>query len=524
MESCAQSKMKKLAVYCLNLFLPLFIICLIPVNSKANVTFDYQASYQEGVGSSGVLLRDFNGDNIADMAITNNYFHSVSVFPGNGDGSFQAPTDYASGNNPWTIFAEDFNGDDKLDIVTTNGDNTFTLLAGNGDGTFLPGTTGGNTGAGPVSIASADFNGDGKLDIVTANSETYGEPGNPPVSLFLGNGDGTFTTSAFPYFKDMPYSVDAADFNNDGKADLAIIYPYALPAAAEIAVFLGNGDGTFNLAFLHEGGYSLYGDALTVTDIDHDGNEDMVTIPVFGTGTVLFGDGNGNFTPTLWTTDSNKVFNSMVVSDFNCDGKQDMALSGIDYTDNIRRLYIYSGDGYGGFIPESEYITPLNEFFINDHASIDAGDMDGDKINDIAVLNLRGDRVNVYLNTVSPSVGLCSVTPDIKANGSDGPLVINNGEMLNVKISLEPGSKSGYEADWWIYAESTIGTYWYKNGSGWLTSAAPSYQGPLASLSNFNVLNMSTLPAGNYDFYFQVDERNDIKEGARTDAVKVTIQ
>ncbi|MDH3975167.1 MAG: VCBS repeat-containing protein [Deltaproteobacteria bacterium] len=519
MESHYAGKTSRFDLNCFHLIIIFFALCFMPETSRAAMSFDHFTSYEEGSSPAGVLLEDFNKDSIPEMAVTNLFNQSISIRLGSGTGAFQLATHYFSGVYPLMIISEDFNNDDKLDIVTTNDDNTFTLIAGNGDGTFLPGITGGNTGEGPISIATADFNSDEELDIITANKASS----TVPVSLYLGNGDGTFTASSFPYHRDMPTSVDTADFNNDGKADLAITYPYA----GHIAVFLGNGDGTFNLVSTNLGGYSLYGNGLSVEDINFDGVHDIVTVPSFGKGIVLLGNGDGTFLKVNWNARSTEEYTSMVISDFDCDGKHDMALAGFDFNDLIRRLYIYQGNGDGTFQESINYVTPMINIFVLNESSIDAEDLNGDGKNDIAIKNSMGDRVNIYLNRTSPPSGLCSVIPDIKANASDGPLTINQGDLLNVSLSLDPGTAAGFDADWWVYALSpTSGTYWFKLGSSWIASETPilANQGPLSVITDLTVLEMSGLPAGNYEFYFEVDERNGIKEGARTDGVNVTIQ
>jgi len=87
----------------------------------------------------------------------------------------------------------------------------------------------------PISVAVADFNGDGKLDLAVAT-------GTGPLSILLGNGDGTFTAApAVPLAVEEANNVVVADFNGDGKPDIAI----SLADANEVQVLLGNGDGTF---------------------------------------------------------------------------------------------------------------------------------------------------------------------------------------------------------------------------------------------------------------------------------------
>jgi hypothetical protein len=89
---------------------------------------------------------------------------------GNGDGTFLAKVDYATGSVPFSVTTGDFNADGKLDVATVNWlwPSTVSILLGNGDGTFQA-RVDFATGAGPVSVAAGDFNGDGMLDLATAD-------------------------------------------------------------------------------------------------------------------------------------------------------------------------------------------------------------------------------------------------------------------------------------------------------------------------------------------------------------------
>jgi hypothetical protein len=102
--------------------------------------------------------------------------------------------------------------------------------------------------------------------------------------------------------------------------------------------------------------------------------------------------------------------------------------------------------------------------------------------------------------------------PDIKANGSDGPLTLSSGDMLTISISLDTGAGNGRNADWWILAETPMGWYYYVYPGMWHIQGSsgadplPAYEGPLLDLVEpLQVLGVTGLPAGEYVFYFGVD-------------------
>ena len=98
------------------------------------------------------------------------------------------------------------------------------------------------------------------------------------------------------------------------------------------------------------------------------------------------------------------------------------------------------------------------------------------------------------------------IESDIKANGSDGPITIMSTDNLSITIELSPGGYAGDNADWCLVeaAPSGISHYLPADGS-WAPGLRNSHQGPLFNLGEFEVLNISGLPAGSYTFYFGVD-------------------
>jgi len=124
-------------------------------------------------------------------------------------------------------------------------------------------------------------------------------------------------------------------------------------------------------------------------------------------------------------------------------------------------------------------------------------------------------------------VGDTDVAPDIKANGSDGPLDLFFGDPLMVTVELDPGSETDEDADWWVLANtSTAGWYYYHLTGAWFPGVFATAQGALVNLSPYGVLDYSGLAPGSYDFYFGVDTNmnGSIDLGVlHYDSVRVTI-
>ena len=235
-----------------------------------------------------VASGDFNGDGIVDLAVANfqSTSNSVTILLGNGDGTFYQAvgSPVAVGSNPWFIAVADMNGDGKADLAMSNGGSgNVTVLLGNGDGTFTAGL-GSPLGVGSSarSIAVADFNGDGRPDVAVANYN------DNTISILVQNSGGTGFTAkpniTLPAGTN-PWTVVASDFNADGKADLAVTGF----SSNKVYVFLGNGDGTFTQAPNSPVSAGSGATGLLVEDFNHDGRPDIAVADQNGNVTVLQG-------------------------------------------------------------------------------------------------------------------------------------------------------------------------------------------------------------------------------------------
>jgi VCBS repeat-containing protein len=239
-------------------------------------SFQSPTAYPTGPGPISVATGDFNGDGNLDLVAANGSFlsNSVSVLLGNGNGTFQPQTMYAVGVTPFAVAVGDLNGDGKLDLVTANTEfgpdvnpGSLSVLLGNGDGTFQPKTDYATTGHLTLSVAIGDLNADGKPDLVAVNNATE------TMSLFFGNGDGTFQPEVvYSTGAGGPGAVAITDQDGDGKLDLVITNGNS----STVALFLGNGDGTFQAPDSYAAGVGPKFSA--VGDLNGDGRPDVATV------------------------------------------------------------------------------------------------------------------------------------------------------------------------------------------------------------------------------------------------------
>jgi hypothetical protein len=201
---------------------------------------------------------DFNNDGKLDLvvgSVNNGSPGMISILLGNGDGTFQPPINYGSGEY-FAVAVGDFNGDGNLDVASAG-----VILLGNGDGTFQQ-QSGQSSGA--IHMIAADVNGDGKIDLVY-------EIGGAGLFVQLGTGAGTFQT-AVNIDSNAPNGLVAADFNGDGKLDLAV---GSNSNPGSDSILLGNGDGTFQTPIDFS---TVEGDDLVAADFNGDGKTDLAFI------------------------------------------------------------------------------------------------------------------------------------------------------------------------------------------------------------------------------------------------------
>ena len=382
--------------------------------------FHAAGSYSANVEPIAMVTGDFNGDGKPDLATAN--FGSVadggsvSVFLGNGDGTFQKAVSYAAGSGTIAIAAADCNGDGKIDLVVANNtDNTISVLLGNGDGTFQQAMNFA-TDKLPSSLAVGDLNGDGIPDVVVGTVQL---PFNGTLSLLLGKGDGTFGAPAVTTTNVPVRCVAIADFNRDAKADLLVGTSFGGQ------MFLGNGDGTF-LSPVHLTLNTTY--SVAVGDFNGDGYPDIAgTIYNGNAVTILLGNGDGTFV-TAGTYNTGVNPRSVFAADFTGDGKTDLAVANFGTAAGVgSSLTVLTGNGDGTFQVAATYATGLNP------TTVVGEDFNGDGRMDLVVA-MTGNAVEVFQGAFRPPT---TVTFSVPVN----PAKV--GQSVTLTAAIDPPDATG---------------------------------------------------------------------------------
>ncbi len=172
--------------------------------------------FSAGSYPSSVCAGDLDGDGKVDLAVANRNSDDISIFLGNGDGTFAAAVYYSAGDGPMSICAGDLDSDNDLDLAVANDyDENISILLGNGDGTYTTAVHYG-TYDGSTSLCVGDLDGDNDLDLAVTS---YGDK----ASVLLNNGDGTYAPAVSYLTFEWPRRLCMGDLDGDSDLDLAVV-------------------------------------------------------------------------------------------------------------------------------------------------------------------------------------------------------------------------------------------------------------------------------------------------------------
>lgn len=364
---------------------------------------------------------------------------------------FRPPHVTQAGGMPAQSVVADFNGDGFPDVATVNaafGPSTMAVFLGRANGEFQPPVSY-PTGVFTSGILAADFNQDGIPDIAAMSQE---DGTNGDVAIFLGNGDGTFHGPVDNVLGNFPVAIALGDFNRDGILDFVTVDYFNNVAD----VSLGNGDGTFQPIVAYPIGSGPYG--VVTGDFNGDGFIDIAAVnnnP--NTMSVLLGNGDGTFqTQQVYSTGNSPEF--ITAGDLNGDGNLDLIVA--NYGDPSVGVFLGKGDGT--FQSQVTYPVTGND------SGLGIADMDGDGIPDIVasyympakigVLHGNGDgtfaTVRDFATGQSQGFELSLAdlngdgTPDVISDDIHASIsVLLNGTVATAKLSniQVPGSQQDME-------------------------------------------------------------------------------
>ena len=413
----------------------LLMVLFLPASLNAQVLFQAVQRYDSGGQNAvAVAVADLNGDGKPDIAVANGCtvctsdgVFGVGVLLGNGDGTFQAAQNYAlPGLGPSSVAIGDVNGDGKPDLLAVTGcfsnsncaNGGIWVLFGNGDGTFQPGLAYSSGGINARGIAVADVNGDGKLDLLVTNCGDINSSGicsypsleDGNVAVLLGNGDGSFQPAlSYQSGGTSAWSLAVGDVNLDGKIDVTVFNcsPEGVdcdrtPAHSVVGVLLGNGDGTFQPALaIDSGGVDASGIALA--DVNGDSNSDLVVTNNSAVA-VLLGSGGGTFQSAQIYKSGGSGANAVAVADVNRDGKPDLlvdnAFCGNSYNCSHGAVGVFLGNGDGTFQPPTR-----NNSGGDEADGIVVADVNGDSKPDLIVANAFRDGFDISSGVIGVLLG-----------------------------------------------------------------------------------------------------------------------
>jgi FG-GAP-like repeat/Abnormal spindle-like microcephaly-assoc'd, ASPM-SPD-2-Hydin/FG-GAP repeat len=462
------------------------LVALTPYNGvyvflgNGNGTFQAPTNYpllSVASPAYAVAVADLNGDGKPDLAINVN--SGLGVLLNNGNGTFAAAVYYAGpgGTSNPGIAVGDVNGDKKPDVVVTNYTGDVVVFLNAGNGTFTLKGTVGTLGVGTQFVALADINGNKKLDIIVGDA--LGE-----IWTFYGKGNGTFTSGpGYPLQgSSVPYGMILADFNGDGALDI-LEQDASDPLAL---VVLGRGDGTFqsNPFYAHAGLGS--GNNIVAADFNGDGIPDVAYSYALPSGTgasdfaIMLGSSHGALGAPTYVSANTCTFEPVewiAAGDVNGDGKADIVATlkiygGAGCQNN--NVAVLTGKGTGKFNKPAYYPTGTTaqeiEVFLTD--------VNGDGKLDIVTSNTDGS-ISVLLNQGKGTYGAAKLNTSMTAiNAADNRLAFGdfNGDG-KMDIAVTTG---GTLADVYVLPGNGDGTF----GSP-IPTATPYYLG-FATAADFN--------------------------------------
>jgi hypothetical protein len=454
-------------------------------SAHAAITFSptLQLALPDGSNAFQVATADFNGDGKPDIVICDQSSGDVTVFlnttpAGQYQASFTSGSDFTSGAaSPISVTAADFNGDGKPDIAvadedSSDGTNGVQVLLD----TTAPGSTvptfkahaGFNTASvgTPTWITAADINNDAKPDIAVANDSSGGPSG---MSVLLNNAATGASAASFSTHQDFatsnaPQTIATADFNNDGRPDIAV-GDFLQPTSANVDAWINEtttGSSTVTLGTRQSftAGETPY--AILTGDVNGDGKPDIVvgnqTSSSHPSVSVLRDvTSDGSTTPSF---SGPTGFNGgagiwdLALPDFDGDGRADIVTANAN-GGSANSLHVLANNGTQGGAPSFSGPTSVSlpGVSLGGTDGVASADFNGDGAPDIVAAGEDSAFVRLDAPALSPSTsGLTFGTQPQSTVSAGQSVTLTNAGSARLHVSA---TFSGADADDFLLSQNT---------------------------------------------------------------------
>jgi hypothetical protein len=372
-----------------------------PLKSNDTVFFGGVRAYIISATANSLVVTVPAGAVYAPISVTttkgliafSNPFITVFTSGGNVDSNSFGPfANYIIGAYPYTLTAADFDGDGRTDlaavVVNTNQVAVLRNTSQPGSINFASPVNFG-TGAAPFYVATADFNGDGKPDlaITNQNANTVSVLQNTSVPGTLSfNPKIDFATNA------LPLNIATADLDGDGKVDMVTVDGNA----NVVSVFRNTTLAVDSISFAAKVDIGAGGGPMGIAlgDLDGDGRPDMVVCDPASNQFLVFRNtstpGTISFSAGV-TYPAGAYPSSASIADLDGDGRPELIIS----NSSSNNLYVYRNLSSPGTI---SLAAPVTLSAGSGPSWISISDVNGDGKPDITIADASSNTASVLQN------------------------------------------------------------------------------------------------------------------------------
>jgi hypothetical protein len=217
----------------------------------------------------------------------------------------------------------------------------------------------------PHFVVKADFNSDGKIDMAISNNSSNN------IGVLIGTGNGFFLPTVYYVVGSSPESIVSADFNLDGNPDIGVVNEQS----GNFSILMGSNSGTFAPHITYSG--LQFSEYLVANDFNNDNYPDIAaTNPSLNTLIVYMNQGNGTFSSPVTYYPGNNTPTKIISSNFNNDLWPDLAITNFGSSN----ISVFLGS------PTGTFSAPQNFSVSSGPRDVVSGDFNNDNFIDFAVM------------------------------------------------------------------------------------------------------------------------------------------